>query len=453
MTQVLRLDDIEEFEFVRRIPRSAITDIILEGVSQLNERDQIEVFLREILPDKNETPHTSTEIADILTTVTHQGKSLFTAFINKGKSTPNVTAKIASHQISRVRRFPGINLIVLLAVGDIQDDIKADLIQAATDAKADYMFVDAIDVARLFVAHHKICPHEGFPFENGQCKVCGFSVEEPLTLAIKVHEEPRYNVLVHQENSHGPAKRYSAEVWTNHHYSKSTLREIIKKVIWNLRKSRYYRSEYTEERFGDRDADVVAVFVYFDELDRQTRNWYCRALWIDPNLPNANRPARLNGEWLGEIEIDWQKEYDAQRIFWVKNQGDKETWVKKIDLLVPKMDELIRLATLHLAEHEQGRLSHDLLDDQFASYEQDALNLSREAGNTQLPPLDCRDCEQKFQNMTAQCHNVFLPFARWGKQTNRDWKQKLWLVRDALKRYANEKQDFLYEWKKATGRS
>lgn len=451
MTQVLRLEDIEEFEFVRRIPRSAITDIILNGVKQLNERDEIEVFIREILPDKTDTPHTSTEIADILTTVTYQGTPLFTAFINKGKSTLNVTARIAAHQISRVRRLPGINLIVLLATGDIQDDIKAELIQAARDANADYMVVDAIDVARLFIAHQKICPHDGSPFGSGKCKVCGTSVDEPLIVAINVFEEPRYNILVHQENSHGTTKRYSAEVWTDHHYSKATLREIIKRVIWNLRKSRYYRSKHSEKRFGDRDADVVWAFVYFDELDRQTRNWYCRVLWIDPSLPKSNRPMPLKGEWLGEIEIDWRKDYDAQRSFWVKNLANKETWMQKIDFVLPRMDELIRVATTYLTEYQQGRLSAEVFDNEFAAKEQEAMNLSREASNTQQPPLDCKDCDQKFQNMMAQCHNVFLPFARWGKQTNSDWKQKLWSVQDALDRYAAEKQDFLYEWKKATG--
>src|SRR5690349_16799061 len=87
MSRQLYIHDIEEFELVNRIPRTAITDKILSGVAQLDEKHELEVFLREIIADKTNTPHTSTEIADVLTTVTNQGKPLFAAFINKGKST------------------------------------------------------------------------------------------------------------------------------------------------------------------------------------------------------------------------------------------------------------------------------------------------------------------------------------------------------------------------------
>jgi hypothetical protein len=64
MRSPVRLEDVEEFEVGNRIPRSAITDETLSGVRQLNEKDEIEPFLREILPDKNEPAYTSTEIAD-----------------------------------------------------------------------------------------------------------------------------------------------------------------------------------------------------------------------------------------------------------------------------------------------------------------------------------------------------------------------------------------------------
>ncbi len=149
---LVQLDDIEEFERVKEIPRQAISDVILSEVRQLDERTQIEPFLRDILADKTETPHGPTEIADIVTThVTLRGKPTLTAFINKGKGTTKVRAKEVSHQVSRVRRMPGVGLIILLAVGNIQDDIKADLAQAAFDAQIDYMIADATDIARLFI--------------------------------------------------------------------------------------------------------------------------------------------------------------------------------------------------------------------------------------------------------------------------------------------------------------
>ncbi len=127
------IEDIEEFELVRRIPRRGIDNQILAGVRQLDEANELEPFLREILPDVTETAHSATEIADILTThVTIRGVPRLAAFVNKGKATPRVTSKLVVHQVMRLQSVPGLNLIVLLAVGDIQDDIKRDFLQVAT---------------------------------------------------------------------------------------------------------------------------------------------------------------------------------------------------------------------------------------------------------------------------------------------------------------------------------
>src|SRR5680860_392796 len=122
MTELIRIEDIEEFRLVRRIPRTEISPDILGGIRELDEKTQIEPMLRSILPDPTETAHGSTEIADILTThVSYGGRARFAAFVNKGKSTRKVTSKRVGYQVYRLRQIPGLHLIILLAVGDIQD--------------------------------------------------------------------------------------------------------------------------------------------------------------------------------------------------------------------------------------------------------------------------------------------------------------------------------------------
>ncbi len=58
---LVRIEGIEEFELAGRVSRQAITDEVLRGIRNLDERKHIEPFLRDILADWNETPHTSTE--------------------------------------------------------------------------------------------------------------------------------------------------------------------------------------------------------------------------------------------------------------------------------------------------------------------------------------------------------------------------------------------------------
>jgi hypothetical protein len=171
---LLKIEEIEEFELVRRIPRAAITKSILEGVRRLDERTELEPFIRSILPDVTETPHGPTEMVDIFTPhLTHNGKAQLAVFINKGKGFPRVTSEHVARQILKARRIPAVNLFVLLTVGNIYDDARTDLIMVANDAQANFMFVDAQDVARLLIIYRKICPEDGNPYIDGKCRKCG----------------------------------------------------------------------------------------------------------------------------------------------------------------------------------------------------------------------------------------------------------------------------------------
>ncbi len=171
--RLVLLDEVAEFQKVRTLGREEIQDTTLEGIRQLDERTEIEPFLREILSDKTETPHTSTEIADILTTAfTYDGERRLVAFVNKGKSYPSVSAKLVSYQVIRLRQIQKLECMVLLAVGDIQDDLKRDFLQVAKDGQCDYLIADAVDVARLFIAYGKVCPIHGVGLSKENCSKC-----------------------------------------------------------------------------------------------------------------------------------------------------------------------------------------------------------------------------------------------------------------------------------------
>ena len=449
MRPPIRLEDIEEFEPVYRVPRAAITDGILEGVRLLYEETEIEPFLREILPDPTQTPHTSTETVDILTThVTYSGQPRLAAFINKGRSSHKVTAKNVSNQIFRLRRIPNLGLAVLLAVGNIQDDAKEHFLQTAIDASADYMVVDAVDVARLFIAHHKICPRDGTPYTDGRCRKCGVTASEPIDLMLKVYEEPRYHILSSQDISSRSAKRYRADVLTDPHYSKATLREIIKKATWELRRDQFYRSERARDLFGDQDADCVFLFVFLDISDMQQRNWICRTSWTSLDLPESAKPLQFDSdEQLGEIRIDWSTNYHQMRDYWLSNVGSKGEWVQKIEVLFPRAEDLTMQAEELLSAYTSCKIGKDQLEIALEELEAYAEALFFEAGDRKLPPLDYEECDSVFYAMVGNLHNAFLPFSKSGRATW-TWKQRLWLVERYLQSYTEDKDRFLHEWQK-----
>lgn len=449
MSAPVRLEDIEEFEIVRRIPRGVINDSILDGVHQLNEKEVVEPFLRDILPDKNETAHTSTEIADILTThVTHAGHPVLAAFVNKGKATPKVRARDIAHQVIRLRQIHFLGLMVLLAVGNIQDDAKRDFLQVAKDGNVDYMIVDAIDVARLFIAFHKICPKDGNPYRDGRCQKCGTPVTKPIKLTLDVYEEPIYTTLSLNDICHGLAKRYSANILTDSHYPKATIREVIKRATWELGQSRYYRSNQTKSHFGDRDADCVFLFVYPTLQDTQTFNWICRTAWVRPDLPEGSRPANIGGdEWLGEIEVDWNENYHAIRNYFHNHVGKKEVWIQKIDTHIPKIDIMVQDAKRLLEIYGKNEIEQQEFQETMKILEPKSLRIFLDTSSQEFPPLECKECDDFFQRVVCSFHNIFVPFMAHGQEIW-DWGTRLNLMRDNLKRYEEDLNGFRHEWRK-----
>lgn len=447
MDNVIQVDDIEEFSLVRRVPRAAISDEMLAGIRQLHETQHIEPFLRSIMSDTTETPHGSTEIADILTTqVTYGGRPRLAAFVNKGQSTQRVRSRDVAHQVVRLGRLPRVDLMVLLAVGEIQDDIKADLLQVSRDSGAKYVIVDARDVARLFIAYQKVCPKDGTPFSDGQCPKCGTSADKPVELTLKLHENFRYEFLSHSDVSHAGARRYRADVLTDPHYGKPILREVVKETTWVLRQSNYYRSPVTEGHFGEQEVDCVFLFIYLDLQDVQQTNWICRAQWIRPDLPEQFKPQAWRGEErLGDIVIDWNEHYENRRS--LRQHGSKQEWMQKAESLLPKMDPMVAQATVAFNARLAGERSDTEFDQIMTRLESDARDIVREGENKEIPPIECKEVNQVFQRMLTMFHNIFVPFASWAR-VQQDWRFKEWHVRTYLGYYEEERQGFLYELKK-----
>lgn len=170
-SRLIKVHEIDEFQRIRDIS-TTIPEQGLAGIRRLDEKKELEPLIQEILHEPDETPHGPTEIADILTTCAYvNDESRIAAFILKGKSYKKVTSKDVTHQFLKARHVPNIGLMVLVAVGHIQDDAKRDFFQTAQDGGCDYLIINARNCWRLLVAYGKICPKDGSPWnKNGRCK-------------------------------------------------------------------------------------------------------------------------------------------------------------------------------------------------------------------------------------------------------------------------------------------
>lgn len=177
---LLRIEDFDNFEDVKDFSPQIISKPVIATVRDLDEREELEPFIRSILTDASDTPHGPVEIVDILThKLSAQGESGLSAIILKGKSFPKVRPKHVAHQIYRLEKIGGINFAIFAATGTILDGAKEQFSSTCHRLGCKYAVLDVVDLARLFVAHGFICPRDGRRTVAGRCK-CGYSPKKRI---------------------------------------------------------------------------------------------------------------------------------------------------------------------------------------------------------------------------------------------------------------------------------
>jgi hypothetical protein len=447
--RLIEIFEIDEFSEVQCIPKVAISEQIILNIRSLDEKEVLEPFIQSIIHDYNKTPHGPTEIADIITTNIHvQGEKKVAGIVLKGKSFKKASSKDVTHQFAKLRTIPNIELMIFCAVGNIQDDAQRDFIQCAADARSAYLIIDATGCARLLMAYGKICQHDGLPFDaDGKCGN-GHKNDE-LILEIPVQEKPSYTVLKEEDVSHGVAKRYSATLLTNPHYSQDTIRNIIREKTEEMKHREYYRTPHVERRWGKNPAHVVWLNIASSPEDVQNCNWRCTSCWIDPSLPENLRPYRWGDrEIFNGIEIFWNKEYHTLARYFSENRSTpKEAYLKEVDAVCKILIDLGNSAAEKFQAYSAGTLSEtDLIRHMQALAPQEA-EASRRSHTLPRPPLECNEYGNACSNLATTVGNMFLFYSPRGLET-RSKKNRDYLMRRTIEQFEKDKTAVAYERKK-----
>lgn len=447
---LIEISAIDEFSEIQRIPRESISEKIVQNIRSLNEKEELEPLIRNIIHDYNYTPHGPTEIADIISTNLHiHGKKKITGIVLKGKSFTKVSSKDVGHQFLKLSHIPEIGLMIFCAVGIIQDDAQRDFILCAKNAESDYLIIDATDCARLLITYEKICHHDGLPFDS--CGRCSSGHEKPTEqiLEIPTREMFKYSVLKEGDASYGAAKRYSAILLINPHYSHDIIRSIIREKTEEMKHREYYRNKHVEERWGETQAHVVWLYIASNLEDVQNFNWRCRSCWVDPDLPENLRPHPLNGqENLDEIEVSWNEEYYSFNHYLSQNKSAfKEVYLKKADTVCKTMLTLGDTATEKFQEYSDGSLTELDLIQHMQALALPEAKAFQQSYNIPMPPLECNEYHNVCLNLFAAVDNMFLLYSPLGLEK---WSQKERdnLMQKAIDLVEENKIGIVYERKK-----
>ncbi len=134
----------------------------------------MEPRIRQILFDANETPHGPAELVDIFThKLTVLRQSGLAAFVLKGKSYATVRPRDISHQIYRLEKLAGLRFALLGCSGNVLDAVREQFVSTSERLDLKYAFLDAHDLARIFVAYGHLCPRDALWLHGDSCS-CGY---------------------------------------------------------------------------------------------------------------------------------------------------------------------------------------------------------------------------------------------------------------------------------------
>jgi hypothetical protein len=148
---------------------------------------------------------------------------------------------------------------------------------------------------------------------------------------------------------------------------------------------------------------------------------------------------------LGDIIIDWNANYESRRDFY--QRATKQEWIKKIEPLLPEIQELADHASAAFEALQAGQMSEDGFEQMMSRGEATALVVTRRVGNEKVPPAECADTIQALQQLVATLHNIFVPFASWSR-IQRNWQYKEWHLRTYLADFETQLQHFVYVCRK-----
>ena len=264
-------------------------------------------------------------------------------------------------------------------------------------------------------------------------KVDSDSVPTLTDLLTPVVSASSYTIFEESDVSHARVKRYSFKAVVNSTVNKPEIAAIVRQLTNDGAKRIYHRNHLSQGRWGDSEAKVVWTFIYASANDYARDNPICRSLWVDPDLPEQDRPLALCGENIGDlIYVAWNSMYLELARHVATNTRTKSEYLAKV---VPLLSEISPLLTA--IEEQSATLSDDIVSEEvFLSRTEEhrtrILQIEEEIFDMPFPPYECNNVDEVFRRLVANLGNVALFCSERGRQTWTRASQRAFLAAQQL---------------------
>ncbi len=236
------------------------------------------------------------------------------------------------------------------------------------------------------------------------------ALRDMLTMVIP---QERYTLLNTDDVSLGTAKRYSFKAALNSTFSKSETASLVRQMTAEGAKRRYHRNHLVERRWGDSDAEVVWAFVYPSMTDYANNNYYCRGLWINPSLPENQRPVAFSGENVGDGTIvDWNPNYSQLAEMFSMYEATKEEYLAAAGPLIEDLGSLIQYFHSALDALSSGQVQKETFLRQSQHQLDRATSIDTQVGDLPGAPYECKEVDNLLQQIAASVANVPILYSQ-----------------------------------------
>jgi len=233
-----------------------------------------------------------------------------------------------------------------------------------------------------------------------------------IDIATPVIPGTSFQVFSEQDQSTGPTRRVSRYVRLNaseKRWSKEAVRQLILQMTSDARSSTYYRNSISENTHKDRVAEVVWVYIYRSENDRDTGSFIARSIWIDPDLSVDFHPTGFGEETdVSGLSIDWNDKFHEMVSLIDEMRSTKSEYIKYaksvLDLLRPILNKYHYQVPV-----VSTRFNYSEFIDELSAIEADLEE-------TAYPPHECDRLGHRVAEMIAQIENAKLIAARIDKE-------------------------------------
>ena len=259
-------------------------------------------------------------------------------------------------------------------------------------------------------------------------KVDSGSASTLTDILTPVVSESRYTIFEERDLSHAVTKRSSFKVVVNGTLNKTEVAAIVRQLTHDGAKRTYHRNHLTQGRWGDSDAKVVWTTIYASADDYARGNHICRSLWVDPDLPERDRPLDLCGENIGDhIYVAWHSIHTELARHVAKNTATKAEYLAGVLPLRCEITALLATIEGQSAMLTDGTISEDVFLSRTEASRTRISQIEEEFSNMPLAPYECSDVDLTFQKLVASLDNVALFYSEKGRRTWGEAKQRAFL--------------------------